>query len=151
MRTGLTTRRSYNSVTLAGLVPVRVEGCKPEGLLKSIVYIDLVGLDEAAARAALLRGVVPGRAKPETVPFPSGGTPLVHGPRFPGAASTHPQAHFTPSIQKPRNLPYASLGRLFKGRESFIETLHAALSGSRDGWAAVIGKAVHGLGGVGKR
>src|SRR4051812_5800445 len=72
------------------LVPVRVEDCKPEGLLKSIVYIDLVGLDEAAARAALLRGVVPGRVKPETVPFPSSGRPPAHSPHFPGAASTRP-------------------------------------------------------------
>ncbi len=50
------------------LVPVRVEECRPEGLLKAMVHIDLVGLDEAAAAEALLRGVIPGRAKPTTSP-----------------------------------------------------------------------------------
>jgi hypothetical protein len=31
------------------LVPVRIADCQPDGLLKAIVYIDLVGIDEAAA------------------------------------------------------------------------------------------------------
>jgi hypothetical protein len=35
------------------LVLVRVEPCEPEGLLGPVVYIDLVGLDEANARARL--------------------------------------------------------------------------------------------------
>jgi len=53
--------------------------------------------------------------------------------------------------RKPRNLPYGSLGSLFKGRDAFLDRLHEALS-ARDGAnaAAVIGKALHGLGGVGK-
>ncbi len=56
------------------LVPVRVEECRPEGLLKAIVRIDLVGLDEAAAAAALLDGVAPGRVKPAALPsFPGAG------------------------------------------------------------------------------
>jgi hypothetical protein len=69
------------------LVPVRVEECRPEGLLRGIVYIDLVGLDEAAAVEALLRGVVPGRAKPATSPtFPGAGARAasVQAPPFPG-------------------------------------------------------------------
>jgi hypothetical protein len=36
------------------LVPVRVEDCDPPGLLSTRVYVDLVGLDEAAARERLL-------------------------------------------------------------------------------------------------
>jgi hypothetical protein len=35
------------------LVLVRVEPCEPEGLLGPVVYVDLVGLDEAGARARL--------------------------------------------------------------------------------------------------
>ena len=35
------------------LIPVRVQPCSPDGILKAIVYTDLVGLDEASARAAL--------------------------------------------------------------------------------------------------
>ncbi len=56
-----------------------------------------------------------------------------------------------PSSRKPNNLPFASLGPLFKGREGFVQTLHTALAGTGDGRAtAVTGKALHGLGGVGK-
>jgi hypothetical protein len=49
---------------------------------------------------------------------------------------------------KPRNLPLASLGDLFKGREKTLEELHAALMGDKR--AAILGRALHGLGGVGK-
>jgi tetratricopeptide (TPR) repeat protein len=53
--------------------------------------------------------------------------------------------------RKPRNLPFASLGTLFKGRDKFLEELHDSLSKTGDGHAAaVIGKALHGLGGIGK-
>jgi hypothetical protein len=69
------------------LIPVRVRECKPTGLLAPIVYIDLVGLDEPAAKAALLAGVKRGRAKPSTVPpFPGKGQG--RQPKFPGPAST---------------------------------------------------------------
>jgi tetratricopeptide (TPR) repeat protein len=61
------------------------------------------------------------------------------------------KAQATAPPRKPRNLPYASLGPLFKGREGFLEKLHTALSSTEDGQAtAVVGKALHGLGGVGK-
>src|SRR4029077_17189034 len=43
------------------LVPVRVRPCEIKGLLKSIVFIDLVGVEEAAARRELLEGVRQGR------------------------------------------------------------------------------------------
>ena len=53
------------------IVPVRVRSCALEGLLHAIVYIDLVGLDETAAREKLLDGVRGGRAKPVARPeFP---------------------------------------------------------------------------------
>jgi hypothetical protein len=44
------------------LVPVRVAECKPEGLLKTTVYIDLVGFDEDEAQHVLLEGVAERRA-----------------------------------------------------------------------------------------
>ena len=50
--------------------------------------------------------------------------------------------------RQPRNLPFASLGPLFKGREKIMADLHAALKS--DSSVAVAGKALHGLGGVGK-
>ena len=39
------------------LIPVRVADFKPEGLLATRIYIDLVGKDRQAARLALLEGV----------------------------------------------------------------------------------------------
>jgi TIR domain len=69
------------------LVPVRVRDCKPTGLLSQVVYIDLVGLDEEAAKAELLAGVRRRRAKPSTAPpFPGKGQG--REPRFPGPASS---------------------------------------------------------------
>jgi type II secretory pathway predicted ATPase ExeA len=52
------------------LIPVRVEKFDPTGLLKAIVYVDLVGLSEQAAEEALLNALRE-RGKPETRPsFP---------------------------------------------------------------------------------
>jgi len=49
------------------------------------------------------------------------------------------------------NLPYASLGALFQGREEMLTRLRETLAAAPAGRAtAVAGKAVHGLGGVGK-
>lgn len=69
------------------LVPVRVQECKPEGLLGPIVYIDLVGLDESAAREKLLEGVRFGRGKPTSPPaFPEKvRRSMTHQSTFPGA------------------------------------------------------------------
>ena len=49
------------------------------------------------------------------------------------------------AARKPQNLPFASLGELFKGREKALEELRAALTGAKG--AAVVGRALHGLGG----
>ena len=55
------------------LVPLRVQPCKPDGLLEAIVYADLVGLNEQDARTRLLAAVQTGRAKPVSpVPFQIG-------------------------------------------------------------------------------
>jgi hypothetical protein len=52
---------------------------------------------------------------------------------------------------KPIALPYPSLGTLFKGREAFLTQLRASLTRATEGHAtAIVGKALHGLGGVGK-
>ena len=42
---------------LRTLLPVRVRECQPQGLLASISYIDLVGLNESRSRSKLLEGV----------------------------------------------------------------------------------------------
>jgi len=51
------------------LIPVRVRPCKPNGLLASIVYIELVGLNEKNAATTLMDGINSERAKPEKAPL----------------------------------------------------------------------------------
>lgn len=60
------------------VIPVRVRPCQPDGLLRSIIHIDLVDCDETEAEQKLVRGVRAGRAKP------SG------RPAFPGIVKLHP-------------------------------------------------------------
>ncbi|WP_213958723.1 toll/interleukin-1 receptor domain-containing protein [Variovorax sp. dw_954] len=52
------------------IVPVRVDDCRPPGLLAPIAYIDLSALDEAAAAQALKAGLQPPRRPNTPVPFP---------------------------------------------------------------------------------
>lgn len=61
------------------LIPVRVRPCQPQGLLKAIVYVDFVGLNEPDARSKLLNafGDRPLRPGP-------GQLPKRHASRFPG-------------------------------------------------------------------
>ena len=71
------------------LLPARVRDCKLEGLLPQIVYIDLVGVDEAEAGERLLNGVKRERAKPAAPPRFPGAPAAAHTiptkPNFPGA------------------------------------------------------------------
>jgi hypothetical protein len=56
------------------LIPVRVRDCALEGMLRTIVYVDLVGTDEVTARKLLIEGVSARRGKPELSPeFPGEG------------------------------------------------------------------------------
>src|SRR5262249_11746111 len=72
------------------LVPIRVDRCRPGGLLRLIVQIDLVGLDAAQARHTLLDGIK-GRAKPgEPPPFPGGTLTPIPGRTEPSAATPFP-------------------------------------------------------------
>jgi hypothetical protein len=65
-----------------------VEACELPRLLATLVYVDLVGVDRATARARLLDGVKGGRQRPEQEPgFPgdlSQRTGIGQEPRFPG-------------------------------------------------------------------
>ena len=56
----------------------------------------------------------------------------------------------TPRADKPKNLPYASLGSLFKGRDEFLARLRASLQKPGGGKAAIVSGALYGMGGVGK-
>ena len=63
------------------VVPVRVRPCDLTGLLSSIVYVDLVGVQQPAACQRLLTGIGVERKKPNSPPPFPGLTP-VH-PDFP--------------------------------------------------------------------
>lgn len=64
------------------LIPIRVSPCKPDGILKPIIYVDLVDLDESAAREQLL-SALPERMKPTAAPaFPKGSHQIKKKPIF---------------------------------------------------------------------
>jgi hypothetical protein len=126
------------------LVPVRIQACKPPGLLGLLSYIDLVGLDEMEAQERLLDGVRQGRNKPPTAPLYPGSIneaqrTISRQPSFPGAF---------PLIEAIENVPYAR-NPYFTGREAILHNLHEALS--KDSATALTrGYAISGLGGIGK-
>lgn len=104
------------------LLPVRVQECSPEGLMTAIVFIDLVGLTEPAAKGALLAGVRRGRAKPAAAPhFPGGAVRTVaRRPPFPGLAELFPGAdqrrleelEADPALSREDKLWLAGMGEL---------------------------------------
>jgi tetratricopeptide (TPR) repeat protein len=121
------------------LVPVRIEACHPTGLLADRVYVDLVGLDEAIAKAALLEGVaaaVRGHARPASPPeFPHTAVAAsIDQPRFPTAL---------PPIW---NVPFRR-NPAFTGRDGELAQLATALQA--DGMVALT-QVLQGGGGVGK-
>ena len=118
------------------LLPVRVRECELKGLLSPIVYIDLMGLDEAAAGGALLSGVKRERARPSKPPaFPAAiQRPAQAPPRFPGALPP------IWNISHRRNPN-------FTGRADLLEAIEKALA---SGQRAALTQVIAGLGGVGK-
>ena len=116
------------------LVPVRVRECDPDGLLGSLVYLDLVDVEPEASRSALLAGVRGERAKPASAPAHPGARAGERRRRPHGGAAIF-------------NVPVKA--RTFVGRERSLEQLAAGLS--TDGAVAVTQvDVIHGLGGVGK-
>ena len=118
------------------LLPVCIQKCDLKGLLSAIIHIDLVNLDENAAKDALLKGISRERAKPSVKPaFPEDKQRSVaRQPRFPG---TLPPIWNVPHIRNPN----------FTGREEHLAKMKAALN---SGEPAALTQAMHGMGGVGK-
>src|SRR5205085_8529664 len=120
-------------------LPVRIEQCDIEGLLGPLVYIDLVGLDEAPAQERLLAGIKQSRAKPSSMPsFPGKALPATSpSPRFPGALPP------IWNVPLQRNL-------FFTGREQVLVDLHTALGAGKTAALPQSPQAISGLGGIGK-
>jgi hypothetical protein len=96
------------------LIPVRVRDCAMKGLLSQIIYIDLIGLDEARAKVELLRGVTSSRAKPPRPPaFPASAKPT-----FPGTGHT-PSSTKTNSPPPAPEMHAGSLLALFQSVYEF--------------------------------
>jgi tetratricopeptide (TPR) repeat protein len=120
------------------LLPVRVEDCEPKGLLADRVWIDLVGADEATARARLREEVaraLRGPGRPTTPP---------RFPRAPAAATARPR--FPTALPSVWNLPYRR-NSTFTGRDELLASLAGQLAG---GGAAAVTQVLQGGGGVGK-
>jgi CHASE2 domain-containing sensor protein len=73
---------------LRNIVPVRVKTCEPTGLLRAIIFIDLVDVAEDLARQRLLDGLAD-RGKPVTPP-PFPGASTTPAAPFPGPSSASP-------------------------------------------------------------
>jgi hypothetical protein len=114
------------------LIPVRVRECALEGMLSTIVHIDLVGLDETSARKRLVDGISGKRIKRDHAPFP--GTTLKP---FPGEqVGSFPSAWNVPYPRNPN----------FIGRSEIIARLQKDLQAG----PAAVTQAIAGLGGIGK-
>ncbi|MDR1796756.1 MAG: tetratricopeptide repeat protein, partial [Clostridiales Family XIII bacterium] len=112
------------------ILPIRFDDCKPEGLLKSRVYIDLYGLDKKSARERLV-AAVKGSRRPDEEPDAPFAVPEddASEPDFPvPAAAGH---------NLPRRNPH------FTGRDDILAGIHAGMQKEQ----VVI---VDGFGGFGK-
>ena len=78
------------------LIPVRVRPCELESLLAQIVYVDLVGCGEAAAREKLLRRVEGIRLKPDEPPLFPGSSQHEAVPERPSFPIKAPSAPASP-------------------------------------------------------
>lgn len=85
-----------------GLVPVKVKDCVVDGLLKPIVYIDMVGLGEGEAKQRLLDNLTGTRRKPAQQPsFPGAADPAHPFPgRAQAARPSGTSARYMPRIRR---------------------------------------------------
>ncbi len=114
------------------LIPVRVKKLELPRFLATIVYTDLVDMDESAATRALLAAVVGTRQVPVTAPG------------YPGAVLSKPL--FPVGLPPIWNIPHLRNPN-FTGREELLNQLEQDLNSGR---SAALTQAIQGLGGVGK-
>jgi hypothetical protein len=122
------------------LIPVRVAKCALEGILRPIIYIDLVGLGEKDAQRSLLDGLKPSGEPAQPRPFP--------GRRLEPSVSGAP---FPPNIARLHGVP--ELPPHYLPREADLAGLKQKLlaDGANvgiTGQSPAVG--VQGMGGIGK-
>ncbi len=102
------------------LLPVRVEDFLPEGLLRTRIYVDLVGLDEGSARQRLESCLAGGRTKPATPPRYPGRPALATGPEpaFPGGGGVD----VTGGVTSPFRADVGLVGPPASSRERIVRT-----------------------------
>jgi hypothetical protein len=98
-----------------------------EGLLRSIVFLDLVGLDEVRAKAALLAGVRDKRSKPATAPgFP--GHTVAKPEIYPGGTDVRASLYRNITVLRPDTPPEAMYAMHRAAQAIADETDHVVLS-----------------------
>jgi hypothetical protein len=122
------------------LIPVRVTQCTLQGLLKPIIYVDLVNLGEEDAEHALLDGLKPSGKPAQPPPFPA--------KRAEPSISTAP---FPPSLARLHGVP--DLPPHYLPREAnLVDLKQKLLDGGGNmgitGQSSAIG--LQGMGGIGK-
>ncbi len=125
-----------------GVVPIRVDDCELEGLLRPIVYADLHGKTQAEAIAVIRQTLHSERRKPPATPaFPGSGTAKTrsHQPGYPGPSRRPP---VSARVVKLKPVLQTSPNSLI-GRTSVVEEVVNELSAERSVY-------LYGLPGVGK-
>ncbi len=115
------------------LIPIRIGNCALTGMWATIVYLDLVGVEETTAQDLVLQAAQTGRTKPEIKP------------NFPGQfGAMGERSKPVYPLNLVQNLPYGSTN--FVGREAELEQIHQQLQQQ----STVAISAISGMGGIGK-
>ena len=73
------------------IIPIRIAECSPKGLLKPLIYAEIISLSEGAAKEEVLRAVANGPIPPRAAAFPGlapSPSPKLTGPvPFPGSSN----------------------------------------------------------------
>ncbi len=116
------------------IIPIRVRETAISGLLRSRIYIDLVGLEEEQAKERLLQGISQERAKPS------------HPPCFPGTETIPKRPRFPGTLPDIWNVPFLRNNN-FTGRVGVFQAIEASLDSQVPSSRI---HTIHGLSGTGK-
>lgn len=130
------------------LLPVRVSDVEPPGLLKTRIYVDLVGRDANIARATLLAAARRVRGKPTSEPeFPGmAGWSANHGteaPHFPGERENETPTRSTHDLQGSPTLARSSRPSRSELPRELLEALSSEAVERRVETVAGLGRLLH--------